>query len=215
MSLSAVYQGYVVPTFSLLPVVSGLAWYKKLGKALHALVIYLCIGLVINIWGIVLAQQGKNNLALLHFYTMFELVAVMWYYQRAFAAKWATLWTIIIMIVYPILCVVNFTFFQNIHQFNTYTRPLEAIIIIVFSGIYLGGEGKFEQKGTNHNSGRWVAWGFLLYFCSSLFLFTFSNVISHHVSKTLRYFIWDLHATFDLSMSIFFFIAIKNERGKR
>jgi len=215
MTISHLYDAYIVPASTLLPIVAGLVWYTKLSKATHALIIYLCIALVINIWGIVLASHHQNNLPLLHFYTMFELVAVMWYYKRAFASRWAKRWTTILMIVYPIYCVINFTFFQSIYEFNTYTRPLEAIIIIVFSVIYLAGHGEFDHKKSINNAGRWVASGFLLYFCSSLFQFIFSNEISHYASKDVKHLIWNLHATFVLIMYIFFFVAIKHERGKR
>lgn len=215
MSFSDLYEGYIVPASTLLPIGAGFIWYKRLGKAMRALLIYLCIALLINIAGIIMSGYNKNNLPLLHFYTMFELVAVMWYYQRAFASKWANRWTTILMIIYPVLCVINFSFFQSIYQFNTYTRPLEAIIIIVFSGIYLGGEGNFDHKGPNNNSGRWVASGFLLYFCSSLFQFIFSNVVSHNASKQVKLLIWNIHDTFVLIMYIFFFVAMKHERGKR
>jgi len=215
MSFTSLYEGYIVPASTLLPIVAGIIWRKKLGKAMHALIIYLCIALLINIGGVVMAQHHTNNLPLLHFYTMFELLAVMWYYRLAFSSHWANRWTTILMIAYPILCVINFTFFQSIYQFNTYTRPLEAIIIIVFSGIYLGGDGNFDKKGANNNSGRWVASGFLVYFCSSLFQFIFSNMVSHLASKDIKHLIWNLHATFVLIMYIFFFVAIKHERSKR
>jgi hypothetical protein len=215
MSFSDLYQGYIVPGSTLLPILAGLIYYKKLSKAMHALIIYLCIALLINICGIVMASYGKNNLPLLHFYTMFELLALTWYYQRAFASHWADRWTRIIMIAYPVLCVINFSFFQSIYQFNTYTRPLEAIIIIVFSIIYLAGDANFDLKKSNNNGGRWVASGLLLYFCGSLFQFIFSNVVSHGASKQVKLFIWNLHDTFVLVMYIFFFVAIKYERGKR
>lgn len=215
MTFTALYQGYIVPASTLIPIGAGLIYYKKLSKAMHALVVYLCIALLINIGGIVLASYNKNNLPLLHFYTMFELLAVMWYYRRAFSSQWANRWTTIIMFVYPVLCVINFSFFQSIYQFNTYTRPLEAIIIIVFSGIYLSGQSNFDQKQSISNAGRWVASGFMMYFCSSLFQFIFSNVISHSATKQVRLLIWNIHDTFVLIMYIFFFVAIQHERGKR
>lgn len=215
MSFSYIYQSIIVPASTLLPIIAGLIWYKKLSRPLHTLVAYLIIALLINIGGIVMAQYNKNNLPLLHFYTMYELLAVMLYYRHAFHSKAADKWTTIIMIVYPILCVINFTFIQSIYQFNTYTRPLEAIIIIVFSGVYLSSQNNFEKKDLIHNSGRWVASGFLLYFCGSLFQFIFSNLISHHASKPVKMLIWNLHDTFVLIMYICFFLAIKNERGKR
>jgi hypothetical protein len=215
MSFSDLYQGYIVPASTLLPIVAGLIYYKRLGKAMHRLIIYLCIALLINIVGIVMATYNKNNLPLLHFYTMFELLAVTWYYRQAFLSKWADRWTMIIMIIYPVLCVINFSFFQSIYQFNTYTRPLEAIIIIVFSGIYLGGPDNFDKKASINNAGRWVAYGFLVYFCSSLFQFIFSNLVTHSASRQVKLLIWNLHDTFCMIMYIFFFVAVKYERGKR
>lgn len=215
MSLSNIYQTYIVPSSTFLPIIAGLIYYKRLSKAMHALIIYLCIALFINIGGIILAEHNTNNLPLLHFYTIFELLAVMWYYQRAFDNKWADRWTKIIMIVYPIFCVINFTFLQSIYQFNTYTRPLEAIIIIVFSGIYLSAQSNFDQPESIKNAGRWVASGFMLYFCSSLFQFIFSNVVSHSATKQVKMIIWNLHDTFVLIMYIFFFVALQHERSKR
>ena len=215
MSLSNLYQSIIVPASTLLPIIAGLIWYKKLNKPLHTLVAYLIIALLINIGGIIMAQLHKNNLPLLHFYTMFELLAVMLYYRYAFNTKLANKWTTVIMILYPVYCIINFTFFQSIYQFNTYTRPLEAIIIIVFSGIYLNSQNTFENKKMINNAGRWVASGFLLYFCGSLFQFIFSNLISHHASKPIKMLIWNLHDTFVLIMYVCFFLAIKNERGNR
>ncbi|MES2275269.1 MAG: hypothetical protein V4592_04555 [Bacteroidota bacterium] len=215
MSLSYIYQGDIVPASTLIPITAGLIYYRQLNKPLRTLLAYLCIALLINIAGIIMANNGKNNLPLLHFYTMFELLAVMLYYKYAFADKKMDKWIYIIMILYPIFCVVNFTFFQSIKQFNTYTRPLEAIIIIVFSGIYLAGH-EANDKQSFANAGRWVASGFMVYLCSSLFQFIFSNVISHNAPKQIKMIIWNLHATFVLMMYIFFFVAMmKHERSKR
>jgi hypothetical protein len=139
----------------------------------------------------------------------------MFYYKAVFSSPWADKWTIVLMIVYPTLCVVNFSFFQSIYQFNTYTRPLEAIIIIVFSTIYLSGQNNADKTDFIHNGGRWVASGFLVYFYSSLFQFIFSNLVSHHASRPVKLFIWNLHDTFVLIMYIFFFVAVLHERNKR
>jgi len=215
MSFSDLYEGYIVPASALLPVVAGFIYYSKLSKAMHRLIVYLCIAQLINIGGIYMAHHNKNNLPLLHFYTMFELLAVMWYYREAFSTRWANRWTTVLMIIYPVLCVINFSFFQSIYQFNTYTRPLEAIIIIVFSIIYVAGHGELDHKKSINHAGRWVASGFLLYFCSSLFQFIFSNEISHHASREVKHFIWNLHDTFVLIMYILFFVAVKHERSKR
>ena len=215
MTFSSIYQGYIVPGSTLIPIVAGFMGYRKLSKPLKALLLYLCLALLINIGGITLAHYRKNNLPLLHFYTMVELVAVMWYYKLAFNTKLTDRITTILMLAFPVLCVVNFSFFQSIYTFNTYTRPLEGIIIIAFSGLYLARQGNVDKKEHLNNSGRWVASGFLIYFVSSLFQFIFSNVVSHIASKQVKNIIWDIHATFVMIMYICFFLAIQYDRRKR
>jgi len=212
-TLTVFYEGYFVPASTLIPIVAGLINYKKLSKATHALIVYLCVAFLINVAGSAMAAYGQNNMPLLHFYTLFELVAVMWYYKLAFNNEVANNWIITIMIIYPVICVVNFSFFQSLHEFNTYTRPLEAIIIIVTSCVYLSAQGVKKESFSTYE--RWIASGFLVYFCSSLFQFVFSNVVSHNVAQPVKLVIWNMHATFVLIMYIFFFAAIRNETNKR
>lgn len=214
-TFSILYESYVVPGATLLPIIAGLIYYKRLSKAIHALIIYLSIALFINIVGVVLANHDINNMPLLHVYTLFELVAVMWYYKRAFNTPAASRMITLIMVIYPVLCVLNFTFLQSIYQFNTYTRPLEAIIVVVTGCVYLSVQGNADNKDSVNNAGRWITGGFLLYFCSSFFQFVFSNVVSHNASKAVKYMIWDLHATFVLIMYLFFFVAVRYEASKR
>jgi len=215
MSPSALYQGIVVPAISLVPITAGFIYYKRINRPLHTLLVYLCIGFFTDVAASYTGHLNINNLPLLHIWTAFELVACTLYYKHAFANKQLNKWLIAIMIIYPVLCVVNFSFFQSIYTFNTYTRPLAAIIIIVLSILYLSGQSGFEKTDFIHKGGRWVASGFLIYFCSSLFLFIFANVLHQHTSKFVRVHVWDMHATFALMMYIFFFVAILNERSKR
>ncbi|QKJ29679.1 hypothetical protein HQ865_07895 [Mucilaginibacter mali] len=215
MTLSSFYEGYIVPGSTLIPITAGIIYYKRLNKALHTLTGYLIVVLLINIVAVIMSNHRQNNLPLLHFYTMFELLAVMLYYKYAFANKRMDGWIMPIMIIYPVLCVLNFTFLQSIYEFNTYTRPLEALIIIMFSGIYLAGQHPGDKDGPGHNPGRWVAGGFLMYFFSSLFQFIFSNVISKSAPKNIKLIIWDIHDTFVLIMYLLFFVAIRYGRDKR
>lgn len=212
MTLHNFYITYIVPGSALLPVIAGAVCYKRIPRSLHMLVAYVGIAFLINVVGIALASRHINNLPLLHVYTAFELVAVLLYYKYAFADKKLNRVFNGLMWGFPLLCVINFTFFQSIFTFNTYTRPLEALIIIVFSVLYL-----LRADGSKAGmAGRWVASAFLLYFCSSVFQFTFSNVLSHHASKMVRKGLWDVHATLVMVMYIIFFIAIlRNARANR
>ncbi|GAB3932282.1 hypothetical protein [Mucilaginibacter myungsuensis] len=210
-TLHKIYISYIVPGSTLLPIGAAVAYYRQIARPLHTLLAYLCIAFVINVMGTVMASYGKNNLPLLHFYTAFELVAVLLYYKHAFADRKLDKVFNTLMVGFPLLCVVNFTFFQSIYTFNTYTRPLEALMIIMASGLYL-----LRADGSKESvPGRWVASGFLLYFCSALFQFIFSNALHHYASKAVRSALWDVHATLVMIMYIIFFIAIRHARLKR
>lgn len=213
-SFSSIYTGYVVPATTLLPIITGIVYYKKLNRPLRTLTLFLIFSLLINVIGIGMAQRHQNNLPLLHFYTIFELLGVLFYYYQAQAEDRIRYWIKIIMVIFPVLCVINFTFFQSLYEFNTYTRPLEAIIIIIFSFIYLNNQKDTEDENVIFTAGKWVSIGFLVYFCSSLFQFIFSNVVSKSAPKDIKSLVWVIHATFVMIMYLFFYIAIRNGRNK-
>lgn len=213
-SFSSIYMGYVAPATTLLPIITGIIYYKKLNRPLRTLTFFLIFSLLINVIGIGMAQRHQNNLPLLHFYTIFELLGVLFYYYQALAEDRIRYWIKIIMVIFPVLCVINFTFFQSLYEFNTYTRPLEAIIIIIFSFIYLNHQKDTEHENVVFTAGKWVSIGFLIYFCSSLFQFIFSNVVSKSAPKDIKSLVWIIHATFVMIMYLFFYIAIRNGRNK-
>lgn len=214
-SLSSFYLGYFVPFSTLIPIIAGIIFYKRINKPLRTLLVYLSASLIINVAGIILSNRNINNLPLLHFYTIVELVTVMFYYLRAFGPGKTDMWIKGVMIFFPVLCVLNFCFFQSIYEFNTYTRPLEALIIILFTAYYFSVQSNLKHPELITKSGSLVAAGFMIYFCSSLFQFIFSNIVSHKASSNIKWFIWDLHATFVLIMYLLFFRAIIDERSKR
>jgi hypothetical protein len=213
-SFSSIYMGYVAPATTLLPIITGIVYYKRLNRPLRTLTVFLIFSLLINIMGVTLAKRQINNLPLLHFYTIFELLGALLYYKQALTEQRVQNWIKVIMVIFPILCVVNFTFVQSIYEFNTYTRPLEAIIIIIFSFIYLNSQKDTDHEDVIFTAGKWVSIGFLIYFCSSLFQFIFSNVISKSASTDLKSTVWVLHATFVMIEYVFFYIAIRNGRNK-
>ena len=215
MTLSSFYLGYVVPATTLIPITAGLVYFKQINKPLRTILIFLSVSFVLNVIGSVLANHGINNLPGLHVYTILELVTVMLYYLYAFEKGEISKWIKLAMLIFPVICIVNFTFFQSIYTFNTFTRPLDAIIIIVFTTAYMTMQSSFKNKELITRSGRLVAAGFMIYFCSSLFQFIFSNVISKHASKTVKLLIWNMHGTFVLIMYLLIFWAINYERNNR
>ena len=215
MTPSSFYLGYVVPATTLVPIGAGLVYYKQINKPLRTILLFLSVSFVLNVIGSVLANHGINNLPGLHVYTILELVTVMLYYLYAFEKGAISKWIKLAMWIFPVICIVNFTFFQSIYTFNTFTRPLDAIIIILFTTAYMTMQSSFKNRELITRSGRLVAAGFMIYFCSSLFQFIFSNVISKHASKIVKLLIWNMHGTFVLIMYLLIFWAINYERNNR
>jgi hypothetical protein len=215
MSFSSFYLGYFIPAATLIPIIAGLVFYKQINKPLRILLVFLSASFVLNVMGSILAAHNINNLPGLHAYTIIEEVTLMLYFLYAFEKGDITKWIKAAMVIFPVICIVNFSFFQSIYEFNTYTRPLGAIIIIIFTSTYMAMQSGFKNPELITRSGRLVAAGFMIYFCSSLFQFIFSNVITDHVSKGIKLLLWDLHGTFVLIMYLLCFWAIIYERRKR
>ncbi|MFD0751619.1 hypothetical protein ACFQZS_15820 [Mucilaginibacter calamicampi] len=214
-SFSSFYLGYIVPGATLLPIIAGLIYYKRLNKPLRTLQVYLIASFIINTAGSILASHNINNLPLLHVYTIVEVLTVMLYYLYAFGKGDIGKWIKAVMVIFPVICIINFSFIQSIYTFNTFTRPLSAIIIILFTTAYMTMQSSFKNRELITRSGRLVAAGFMIYFCSSLFQFIFSNEISKHASSNIKLLIWDLHGTFVLIMYLLIFWAINYERNNR
>ena len=85
----------------------------------------------------------------------------------------------------------------------------------MFTSWYLAVQSNIKSPELVTRSGRLVAAGFMIYYCSSVFQFIFSNIISKNVGTDIKLLIWDIHATFVLIMYLLFFRAIIYERDKR
>ncbi|MES2389120.1 MAG: hypothetical protein V4543_14050 [Bacteroidota bacterium] len=171
---------------------------------------YLVLSLLINIIAAVLAKFGLNNLPLLHFYTIAELCFVMLFFREIMQPKQVTKWIYTICIFFAVICVLNSLFLQSIYTFNSYTRSLEAILIIGFCITYLSGEEVISTSGIRLFPAAWVSGGLLLYFSSSLIQFVFSNQLLTS-AKSVQILIWDIHGVLLLITYLVYTKAIINE----
>src|SRR6201999_1594371 len=94
------YMGVIVPSAILIPVSAGAHRYKKL-KASRLLFLYLLIGGIINLWGIILARKGINNLPLLHAYTVLEFLVVTLFYRKILTNKHISQILTILLFLFP------------------------------------------------------------------------------------------------------------------
>lgn len=207
------FAGIVVPASALIPVVVAVYRRSQLATRHRILVIYLALTMLVNVICRILAQQGINNIPVLHFYALLEMWLFSGFFYRVI--KNNTLKRIIwaIPIVFIILCVINFVFFQSIYTFNTYTRPLGAIVIIFFCMAYWWQPASAEESEVwTAVADNWVVSAILFYFSSALFLFIFSNYLIQQVSKQANVLIWNIHAAIVMLMYLMLAVAFQKSR---
>ncbi|MGF1923603.1 MAG: hypothetical protein ACQUHE_05450 [Bacteroidia bacterium] len=203
---------YIVPISILIPILFGLINYKGADKGARLLLFYLITSGLINLAAITIFR--RNNLPLLHLYTIVEAVLILSYLRSLFVES--TIKRIIryITIIFPILCVINFTFLQSINTFNTHTRPLEAILITSFCLLYLYKSGMTENW--INKSSSWFNMGILVYFPVACIIFIVSNyMVFVQKNRLMNHHVWDLHAVLVLLMYIIWargFYLLKNGR---
>ena len=142
---------------------------------------------------------------LLHFDTLVETILLLLFFKAIIVCKGVYLIEVL-MVLFPVLCLINFSFFQSIHNFNTYTRSLEAVIFIALSALYWLVANPAEEANSKWTDigNNWIVSGLLLYFSSSLFLFVFSKFLAEQYDRQVNFFIWNLHAACVMIMYFLF-----------
>lgn len=179
LTFARYYTSFVIPSTILIPMGVAIFNYRYLNRDLKIVLFYLFISGGINLWGIL--KSSNNNLYILHIYTIVEFLILMAYFISITKVKAKKLLLVskIIWVVFPIFSIVNRLFFQNEFEFNSNVRSIEALIFILYSIIYFyhSSEDDVNQSWGNVSL-NWINSGFLIYFSSSIFMFSFANFIT-------------------------------------
>lgn len=199
---SLIYTGIIVPVSVLIPIGMAASKRKYADRALKIIWYYLLLDCVVNVLAVVLANHKINNLPVLHVFTILEFVWMSYFYLSVLKDKAAGRMIRFLLVLFPVFCIVNFLFFQSIYQFNTYARPVEALIIMSYSLAYFAQSNDAETRWSL-NPVNWMNSGILLYFSGALFIFSFSNLTVNEISKkyyAINILMWNIHATLLLIM---------------
>jgi hypothetical protein len=210
--MNSFFVSYVVPLSILIPIYICLFNFNKAAIAPKLLFYYLVLSGLINLAAIILVRFRMQNLPLLHLYTMVEAVFILSYFRTIFVDPLIKKVLLIITVLFPILCILNFTFLQSIYAFNTHTRPLEAILITFFCMLYLYKSG-FTENWLNKPI-NWFNIGILVYFPAACLIFIVSNyIVFKSMNRHMNMYIWNIHATLSMLMYLIWakgFSLLKN-----
>lgn len=191
----------IVPLSILIPILIAFYNFKHLIVGAKLLLYYLLASGLINLAAIILIEFRMKNLPLLHLYTIVEGVLILGYLRTIFINTSIKKTLGILMLVFPLLCIINFSFFQSIYTFNTYTRPLEAILITFFCMLYLYKSG-FTENWINQPQ-NWFNMGILLYFPVACVIFILSNYMVSTKLVAMNTIVWTVHGALVLVMYLF------------
>ena len=197
-SFKYLFLTIIVPGSILIPLLIFIPRYKLAKTQERILFYYLISAGLINLAAIILSMYGITNLPLLHLYTIVEAVFLLGYFRLVFNEPVLKKVIGILMVLFPIICVLNFSFLQSIYTFNTYTRPLEAILITFFCLLYLYKSGFAEDWIKQSTS--WFNAGILIYFPAAFVIFVLSNYLMASKNHAMNTIVWNLHAALVLIM---------------
>ncbi len=198
MPLKYIFHSIIVPCSILIPIFLFIPKFKIAPKEFKVLFYFLLLSALINTTAILIRPYKVNNLPLLHLFTIVEAVFILSYFKQIFVEpkiKQILSW---LVFIFPILCILNFSFLQSIYTFNTYTRPLEAILITFFCMLYLY-RSKFSEDWLK-NPINWINGGILIYFPAAFIIFILSNYLTKSSNSSMNTMVWNIHAALVLFM---------------
>jgi hypothetical protein len=200
------YEAYVVPGSILLSLIFAIINYSRLDNSHKVILFFLIFSALLNGLATFLALSGMSNLVIFHIYTIFEFAFISWFYMLQLKGLSVKIIPVLIGL-FTIACIINSLFIQKKDEFNTYTRSIEAIIIISYCIILFSKQSLVENKVSwGRISINWINTGILVYYSGCFFSFIFSNYLLN-ASRTVNNIIWCTNDTILLFEYILFAVG--------
>jgi hypothetical protein len=161
--------------------------------ALKTIFYYLTVAVCTNLLSFIFWKLRKNNLPILHVYTVLEYLILLRFYCLILKGFIPNQVFYVLAFIFPVFSIADSLFIENIRSFNTYSRSVEALIFIFLSVCWF--VKTVSDSETNENTNRplnYIAGGLLIYFAGSVVLFSFRDLISQFTRSFLMN-VWSLH----------------------
>ena len=202
------YMSVVAPAFIAIPIGVALAKYKVAPREVKILFYFLLVTVVIYLVSTLLALNKISNTAVIHADTVIEALFLLTFFYTIFPHPAARKYILFLVAGFTVFCCINFIFIQGPGHYNSYSRPVEAIIFIALSMFYFWNSGNEAPAGNWTDAPlNWVVSGVLLYFSSAFFLFIFSNLVVSKYNLSINELVWNIHATLVVIMYLLFAIG--------
>ncbi|RFZ90304.1 hypothetical protein D0C36_21130 [Mucilaginibacter conchicola] len=199
-----IFSNYITPLTAIFPVYFAFKNYPSLTSPFKILFAFIVVSSLFNAANLIaIGLYHVQTVKWIPVYTVLEFSFIALVFSRVYNKKWCKYFYALI-ITFAAVCAYNAIFIQNKVEFNTYTRPVGALLIIAFCMNYIIKTGTLESKWTDNNF-NWINIGLLLYYSAGLIMFTFSNYFLKLNTLTLT--IWTIHDTILITEYILFGIG--------
>lgn len=148
-----------------------LTFIKRVDKKDYLLVVYVIACFVIFLVTNIMADNGINNMYFYHFFSLFEVALLGYYFIRLLLKKSLTLYWLVLG-GYAIFWYINILIFESLSLFNSNSSVVANLIILLLAMSYLFELSKSEDVLVFQKlPGFWMASAFLISCALSIFGF--------------------------------------------
>ena len=207
------YIQYIVPFSVLIPLFVGFRNYQILVPAFRIILWFVLFSAIVNGIVIALSHQGVHTSFIFHIYTVFEFLFLSLFYLQVFGKDTRKI-IIPLIALFSLWCIYNYLFLQNGDKVNTYTRPIEAIIVMLYGMLFINKQNNVERDASWGSDGlNWINTGILIYYASNLFVFVFFNFLVNG-ERYMFEIAMSLHDTLMIAEYVLFAIGFYKCRAK-
>jgi hypothetical protein len=152
-----------------------------------------------------LAESGLNNMPFFHVYTVAELLVLIAFFKHLLNPVSTARYLYLIGGSFVVFALLNTLFIQDLFQFDSYARSIEALVVIALCFAYFGEQFRTDRLSWK-DPGLWFVMGLFVYFSSSFIIFLISN-LDLSLDKYFDWMVWNVHATIVLIMYVFYTIG--------
>ena len=207
MDLVSFYNIFVIISAAsiLLPNMGGLIVFKRLDIEGKKILAFFAIFIIIEF---VITWLGFHKINNMPMFSIFELLEYGFFAYLFYTNIKDLRWKKFIKYAsffYFTFAIFVLIFIRSIYEFNSETRVVESLLLVLFALLYFNELSKAlqtEQISINKIPMFWMIIGILFYFMSNFFLFLFYNEISK-ITPTL----WAIHSVVNTATNFLFMLS--------
>ncbi len=204
---------FIVPNFLILiPMLFSLIYFKKNRIEFKYLAFYLTLSGITQIVSFFYWLLQTNNYPILHIYVPIESIVLICFFSILIKDSISNVIFILLILFMVGFSIVDSFMLENIYTSNTYSRSIEALIIITLSVLWYikivseSGVERAKYVGVNY-----IVAGLLIYFSGSLLLFSYSSYIQEMALEESRN-LWTFHTFLFAQLSILITVGLWKAR---